>query len=131
MSTAKTDRQGEKTVGMDLSAYPRLVGKGQSQNGASHGAKPRWRTGTGIGVEGLFRSLDGRVFADNISFQEAVREAFNAHIWDFPSHYTYLDAISWAKQHDWLQRSAAGIAVSLDGEPALISVAPSPAVKAA
>ncbi len=66
-------------------------------------------------TEDLFRELDGERYPSYRAFEEQVIALFNEHLWDFPSHYSYRDAITWADRHEWLRPSENGFAVDMRG----------------
>jgi hypothetical protein len=76
----------------------------------------------------LFAALKGESFSGEAEFQRAVTIAFNARLHEFPPHYSYRDAISWAVRQQWILVEGAEIAVSL---PALTDVGPPPLALAA
>jgi hypothetical protein len=64
-------------------------------------------------IVGLFIALEGESFGGEAEFQRAVVAAFNARLHEFPPHYSYRDAISWAVRQQWILVEGAEIAVSL------------------
>jgi hypothetical protein len=54
-------------------------------------------------IEDLFREMDGEDFESYREFEQAVIDRFNQHLDEFPPHYDYRDAITWADRNRWLQ----------------------------
>jgi hypothetical protein len=64
----------------------------------------------------LFAPIDGRTYSGEKDFQLAVIDLFNQHLRDFPPHYSYRDAITWAMRQRWLTVNGSRIVVSLPVE---------------
>jgi hypothetical protein len=65
-------------------------------------------------TEDLFRELDGQNYGSYRELEQAVIGVFNQHLEDFPPHYTYRDAITWADRRGWLTPTNGGFGVTLD-----------------
>lgn len=63
---------------------------------------------TGFTPDRLFDGLSEREFDGFNSFQRAFLAVFNRHFRDFPSGYTYVDAIEWGIRHNRVRREADG-----------------------
>lgn len=59
----------------------------------------------------LFEQLNDRYFASHREFTQTVFDIFIEHFSDFPSRYTYRDAISYAREHGWLIPEGDGLRV--------------------
>lgn len=66
-------------------------------------------------TEDLFREMDGKSYSSYREFEYAVIELFNEHLWDFPAHYSYRDAIVWADRNGWLRPGEDSFAVDMKG----------------
>lgn len=72
------------------------------------------RLGRGrFGIADFFRLLDGESFEGEGEFQRAVIARFNTRLHEFPPHYSYLDAIAWAKHKRWIAVEGSRITVSM------------------
>jgi hypothetical protein len=70
-------------------------------------------------VEDLFLEMSGKEYPSYRELENAVITRFNAHLGDFPPHYSYRDAISWADRKRWLQPHGGRFTVSIrPGTPA-------------
>lgn len=67
----------------------------------------------------LFAPLDGRTFEGELAFQQAVIARFNEHLNEFPPHYSYRDAITWARRQGWLRVEGSSITIAFVIEPRL------------
>lgn len=64
-------------------------------------------------TEDLFREIDGEEYGSYRELEEAVIALFNAHLEDFPPHYSYRDAIVWADRNEWLRPSGSRFTVAM------------------
>jgi hypothetical protein len=64
-------------------------------------------------TEDLFQEIDGKSFGSYRELEEVVIRLFNEHLQDFPPHYSYRDAITWADRQRWLQPRDGGFAVEM------------------
>jgi hypothetical protein len=71
------------------------------------------RSTSNFSVAELFAPLDGETFEGEAAFQHAVIDRFNQHLDEFPPHYDYRDAITWAVRQSWIQVEGAQITVAL------------------
>lgn len=51
----------------------------------------------------ILQELNGREFDNERALQEAVRQAFNKRVLDFPPGYTHFDVIRRGLDNDWIQ----------------------------
>lgn len=51
----------------------------------------------------VLQELDGREFEDSRALQEAVRQAFNKRVLDFPPGYTHFDVIKRGVENRWIE----------------------------
>ena len=63
-------------------------------------------------IEDLFREIEGE-FPSYRALEQRVIALFNEHLQDFPPHYSYRDAITWADRQRWLQPLNGGFRVEL------------------
>lgn len=74
---------------------------------------------TGYTTEDLFREIDGKEYDSYRELEEAVIALFNQHLQDFPPHYSYRHAITWADRNRWLQPTNGRFTVKMShGAPA-------------
>jgi hypothetical protein len=66
-------------------------------------------------TEDLFREMDGKSYRSYSEFEQEVIALFNEHLWDFPPHYSYRDAITWADRNGWLRPGDGRFAVDMKG----------------
>jgi hypothetical protein len=64
-------------------------------------------------IEDLFKELDGQSFGAYRDFEAAVIKVFNNHLQEFPPHYSYRNAITWADRQGWLEPTNGGVKVRL------------------
>jgi hypothetical protein len=69
----------------------------------------------GYTTEDLFNEIDGKTYASYREFEDEVIGLFNQHLSDFPPHYTYRDAITWADRNGWLHPSESEFSVDMRG----------------
>jgi hypothetical protein len=62
----------------------------------------------------LFADLPKHRFSDYESFERAFVAAFNAHRWEFPSGYSWRDALDWGVRRDVVRRQGREVVIRLE-----------------